>query len=154
MGHSVTGFISSSGTGARALAAEPRLRSVNLEQDAVLFPLSDDLMDEIFPPSQDHGPKEFTYLSPPVMEFLRSLSVHGPIAYFETEYHGGSGGQSAVVFQGGQVAFGPKRGEIGPINEALQFLGIKGFAQPDEFQAVGLWRHRFTDDWLELDADS
>lgn len=152
MGHSVTGFIASSETAALALVAEPRLRGFSLEQAAVLFPLSNDLIDEIFPPSRDRGPAEFTYLSPPVMEFLLALSVHGPIAYFETEYHGGTGDQVVVVFRGGQVAYGPRRGEIGPINEALRLLGIERLTQSDEFQAVGLWRHRFTEEWLELDA--
>jgi len=151
MGHSVTGFIASSETAVLVHVVEPRLRGVSLEQAAVLFPLSDDLIDEIFPPSRGRGPAEFTYLSPPVMEFLLGLSVHGPIAYFKTEYHGGTGGQVAVVFRDGQVA-GPRRSEIGPINEALRLLGIERLTQSDEFQAVGLWRYRFTEDWLELDA--
>ena len=69
--------------------------------------------------------------------------------YFETEYHGGHGGQGAAVFQNGELTFGPQWDELGPINHALMLLGVQ--IEPpaiDEFDTVGLCRHRTTEDWL------
>ena len=149
MAHSVVGFVVRSSAAQPVREREPRLRGIDLAQDLVLFPLTDELLDEIFAPSPERGPAEFTYLSPPLFAFLRGLSRNGPIMYFETEYHGGTGGQSAVVLSEGAVSLGPTKGEIGPINEALRAIGVKRSAEADEFQVVGLWRHRFSEDWLE-----
>lgn len=75
--------------------------------------------------------------------------------YFETEYHGGHGGQGAAVFLNGDLIFGPQWDEFGPINHALMLLGVK--IEPpamDEFDTVGLYRHRSTEDWLSGDCPS
>ena len=72
--------------------------------------------------------------------------------YFETEHFGGNGRQGAVVFQNGTAVFGPKSAEHGPINEALACLGVRVAAPAhDEFETVGLIRHRHTEDWLKPD---
>ena len=73
--------------------------------------------------------------------------------YFETDYFGGAGCQGAAVFRSGATVFGPKSAEHGPINEALSLLGVRCVAPAhDEFETVGLHRHRRTDDWLKPEA--
>ncbi len=88
---------------------------------------------------------------------LAACSANGPVAYVEAELFGGLGTQSAQVWQGGEVVFGPLHQdeddpapEAGsPISQALRQLGVvKGDHDFDEFDAVGLGRHRETDDWL------
>ncbi|MER6666309.1 hypothetical protein ABT256_17340 [Amycolatopsis japonica] len=59
---------------------------------------------------------------------LPECSEHGAVAYVEAEYFGGAGTQFAQVWEGGETILGP-----------LYF---------DEFDAVGLGRHRSTDEWL------
>jgi hypothetical protein len=93
----------------------------------------------------------FTRLLPGVEAWAQSLSVSGPVAYVEAEFHGGQGGQCALVWARGGVVLGPLLGPIGPINQALRTLGVRPGRDDDEFAAVGLGRHRFTEDWLADD---
>jgi len=149
MGHFVRGFIVLHHHALQVSATEPRLRGVSLAQDFVLFPLTDDLIDELFPPPHAPGYEDFTYLCGPLVDLMKFLSAAGPIVYFETVYHGGTGGQSAVVFEDGRVKIAPLRGEFGPINEALRAVGAVAGRDTDEFDAVGLSRHRYSEDWLD-----
>lgn len=81
-----------------------------------------------------------------------------PLAYVQTEYFGGLGFQSAVVWDGGKVVFGPvptgnEEGKVvaplldGAINRALRILGVSRGRSIDEFDALGLGRHRLNEDW-------
>jgi hypothetical protein len=88
-------------------------------------------------------------LSQQLVDELRRSSRNGPLIYFETEYSGGSGGQGAALFQDGEIIFGPQWAEIGPINRALKLLGISVWPPAhDEFETVGLHRHRGAEGWL------
>ncbi len=73
----------------------------------------------------------------------------GRVAYVETEYFGGNGVQSAAVWERGAIAFGPKQADVGPINEALRLLGVERTNAKDEFDTVGLGRHRGNKGWIE-----
>ncbi|SDD79440.1 hypothetical protein SAMN05216174_11833 [Actinokineospora iranica] len=87
---------------------------------------------------------------------LAACSVHGPVAYLEAEYFGGVGAQSAQVWDGGNVVLGPLYlaegepfpAEGTPISRALRRLGVTSGGHRDEFDAVGLHRHRDTLGWL------
>jgi hypothetical protein len=78
------------------------------------------------------------------------------VAYIEADYFGGVGTQTAQVWDGGKMALGPlhlAEGEPSPttgtpISQALRRLGATKGNHVDEFAAVGLGRHRDTDDWL------
>ena len=70
------------------------------------------------------------------------------VGYIEAAYHGGAGGQSAVIWNKG------KRTDLFPqqhraINEVLRRLGVSGKNGLDEFDTVGLGDHRNTGDWLD-----
>ena len=80
----------------------------------------------------------------------------GPVAYVEADYFGGVGRQRAGLWHNGALAFGPVcvdegqpvPAEGGPIPRVLARLGVSGEGYADEFEAVGLQRHRHTEDWL------
>lgn len=83
----------------------------------------------------------------------------GPLAFVEAEYFGGTGAQSAAVFEAGSMVLGPLRSETTwdgsvfaappaherAINVALRRLGVAASAGLDEFDTVGLGRHRSND---------
>jgi hypothetical protein len=70
-------------------------------------------------------------------------------AVIETDYAGGAGTQSAVVYDGSNVLMEPKEADRGPINEALRLLGVKPTPGRDEFEAIGLHKWRRFDDAFE-----
>lgn len=88
-------------------------------------------------------------------QVLAACSAHGPVAYVEAEYFGGVGAQCAQVWDGGTVVLGPLNladkepfpVDGSPISQALRRLGAAKGEHADEFDAVGLGRHRDTDDW-------
>jgi len=106
---------------------------------------------------------EFRCLSAALAEALESLSTGGPVAYMETEYFGGAGSQSAVVWAQGQVALGPLQTVTEwanehlvcvplaerAINRVLQVLGVYRGHHIDEFEALGLGQFRDTADWAQ-----
>jgi hypothetical protein len=87
---------------------------------------------------------------------LAACSANGPVAYVEAEFFGGTGTQSAQVWDAGKVVLGPLHLTEGeptptagsPISQALRQLGAATGDHFDEFDAVGLGRHRETQDWL------
>ncbi|TGN74781.1 hypothetical protein E5083_21640 [Streptomyces bauhiniae] len=87
---------------------------------------------------------------------LGAWSALGAVARVEAEYFGGLGEQWATVWEGGEVVLGPLHlpegeelpAEGSPISRALRRLGVVAGAGEDEFSAVGLGRHRATEDWL------
>jgi hypothetical protein len=87
---------------------------------------------------------------------LAACSASGPVAFVEAEYFGGTGEQSAMVWDAGQVVLGHLHLAAGasipavgtPISQALRRLGVITGEHQDEFDAVGLGRHRDTEDWL------
>lgn len=119
-------------------------RVVPLAQGVAIIPLTDDLYDEI----ADGGEVDRFYkLSPGIEEWALRLSVVAPVAYIEAEFFGGTGGQSAVVWSRGSRVLGPLHSQDA-INGTLRFLGVRADGAHDEFDAVGLGRHRDTADWI------
>ncbi len=117
---------------------------VPLAQGIAIIPLTDELYDEI----ADGGEVErFAKLSPGVERWAQRVSVAAPVAYVEAEFHGGQGGQSAVAWASGSRVLGPFHSQDA-INETLRFFGVRVDGAHDEFDAVGLGRHRETDDWI------
>jgi hypothetical protein len=152
MGHFVTGLVGKPQT-LQAFASQHSLHDpVALSSGLYILPLRDEDLDSFLPLPLDGHHKGFAHLSSQLMEALLKASAVGNLVYFETEYHGGTGGQGAVGFSDGKIALEPQWAEFGPINAALQFLGVRTIRPAhDEFETVGLDRHRYTEDWLEID---
>ncbi len=68
------------------------------------------------------------------------------MAYVETDYFGGVGGQGAAVYSDRQVIMEPEWGESGSINRALKMIGVKRNLLGDRFSALGLGAYRSNDD--------
>lgn len=78
----------------------------------------------------------------------RELSQHGLVAYLEAEFWGGQGVQAHALFRAGVAVGSPVVAEHA-INQALRQFGVQPGSHHDEFEAVGLGRHRDTDDWAD-----
>ncbi len=153
MGHNVKGFIVRMHKAEEVRAAiSPELRFVSLKQGFALFPLPDEVLDMFGPGKSPFA--ELIYLTADLTNRLMGASSLSPILYFETDYFGGMGDQAAVLFESGRVVLGPKRSTgggrpaVAPISEALGMMGMHTVGS-DAFEAIGLAKHRHTEDWLE-----
>ncbi|MFG1774833.1 hypothetical protein ACGFIG_00160 [Micromonospora sp. NPDC049048] len=133
-----------------------------LRQDFALLPVTPQLVEELTgaPPdysTAERSPEEpfHLVLSAPLAEVFARWARSGPVAYLEAEFFGGAGYQSAVVWLGGQVSWGPgfdrlfdgPRAEW-PLNAALTRLGAEPGAWIDPFAELGLHVERSTAGWL------
>lgn len=149
MGHFLTGVIVKESDAGAVASQIPFSNYYPMQQGYVIFPLTDDLIDEKITPPQDFCFDEFTYLSNELSTILSGASLGKRIVYIETEYHGGQGCQAAIVFSNGEIIFGPKQSDIGPISEALKIIGVAKVPEhQDEFQSVGLGGFRSSEEIL------
>ncbi|MEU4253510.1 hypothetical protein AB0F15_39575 [Amycolatopsis sp. NPDC026612] len=128
---------------------------VPLGQHLSLLPMTDALFDAV---TVAGGPKSRGFWKMPAGfdRALAACSTTGPVAYLEADYFGGTGSQNAQVWDGGHGVLGPLHlaenqpfpADGSPISRALRRLGVHKGHHHDEFDAVGLGRHRDTDDWL------
>src|SRR5437016_8955312 len=108
MGYYVTGFIVARECSRQVLEAHSSLKAVPLEQGVDLFPLTQEIVDSIVTANQLEPLPEFQYLNESLSAFLAKISVLCPVLYFETEYFGGVGAQTAMVFGKGERRFRPE----------------------------------------------
>lgn len=133
---------------------------VPLAQELFLLPMTEDFYDEV---------RRGTYIDrrfgacghfPPGFERrLSEWSRVGPLAYVEANYAGGTGSQFGAVWRAGQLVLGPLVQAAAarpadpalnrsPVSLALCELGASATGFIDEFEAVGLGRHRELAGWL------
>ena len=115
--------------------------------ELLLIPVGDDAFDTVVARegmSELAGP-EFWRLTEVLMELARECSVHGPIAYGETDYFGGAGVQGAAAWLAGKLALPPTTHTAGPINAALHTIGLERANGLDEFDTLGLGQVRRMD---------
>lgn len=130
---------------------------VDLPQGYALLPL----MDDDYPVHGDTPIVDDTFysLTHEVARLAVETSHNGPVGYLEVEFFGGTGQQASMVWRDGAVVLGPllSDNEYGQledpisewaVNKALRYLGVQQ-AERDEFDALGLGRHRATEEWLE-----
>ena len=87
-------------------------------------------------------------LDPDTERSLHDASIDGQLLLIATAYFGGFGGQGAVMFQGGETVHGPNWADAETINEALELMGVQATDDKDQFDLLGLGRHRHTAGWL------
>ena len=152
MTHVIASFIAkrkAAGALARAMGNAPVYRLNHAE--LLLVPVGDDAFDALVAangPSDLAGP-EFWRLTEALMEVGRECSVHGPIAYGETDYFGGAGVQGAAAWISGKLALPPTTHTAGPINAALHTIGLERANGLDEFDTLGLGAVRRMDAFEE-----
>src|SRR5262249_34695062 len=119
--------------GKGALAAVPlEYRTAHLlplHHELWLLPLTSDFYAELSAKHPAEQPPHFervgeVSVASDLAELTRRLSEKEkePVAYVEAHFFGGSGGQSAIVWQQGQVLLALSREGIGAINQALRCL--------------------------------
>jgi len=146
---------------ADVFAADPHhLRTVALQQQFALLPITNDVFDALGGGEDRPFAPIFHFMSRGIASLAEHLSARAPIAYCEADLFGGTGEQAVVVWNGSTVTLGPVAHEFEwnvpdppreqwPINSALAALGaIQGEAS-DLFDAIGLSRHRWIEDWLD-----
>jgi hypothetical protein len=137
------------------VAATVNAQIVPLGQQLSLLPVTDALLKAVTIASAAQ-PSGFWKMPAGLDHALAACSANGPVAYLEADYFGGTGSQNAQVWEHGQIVLGPLHlaedqpfpADGSPISQALRRIGVDKGHHHDEFDAVGLSRHRETDDWL------
>ncbi len=124
-------------------------RAVRLPQGKAMIPLSDcmrEAHDLPFLPLTDEGA---TAVPDGIAAIAETIARRGKLAYVEAEFFGGVGTQACVTWDAAGQPSQPII-DVHAINTALQFLGVGIGDHHDEFDALGLGRHRATDEWLQM----
>jgi hypothetical protein len=129
-----------------------------LVQGFSLLPITEDIAKVI----AVHRPETKAALDeqiPDLSNGLRALAIdishNTPVAYIATYYFGGQGRQEALVWDKGNVRFSPttrgyeRRWPNSSISQALRLIGVVTEQGMDEFDTVGLGKHRKTHQWIE-----
>lgn len=74
------------------------------------------------------------------------LSKDRTVAYLEAQFFGGAGLQAHILFREGAM-IGKPVVAVDAINQALRQFGVHAGPDVDEFDVVGLGRHRHTHRW-------
>jgi hypothetical protein len=136
-----------------AAAAVPSARTAPLRHGLALLPVTDVLYEALGGDATGAHPG-FRQLPGGLAGLLAEWSKAGPVAYVESEYFGGVGEENAAVWRDGRPALGPLHlaegesapAEGSPVARALRALGIRALGSRDEFDVVGLGRHRDHED--------
>jgi hypothetical protein len=131
----------------------PPLTVVALPHDLGLLPLVPGLLKALGPLADEAGVErleDMPYVKLGVLWLAAKLSTAGRVVYVEAEFFGGVGEQASAGWENGEMVFGPVTASDA-INQALRWLGVSAAPPDDEFDALGLGRHRFTERWLRAD---
>ena len=151
MGHSVQLIIGRGQAVVSFLRQWPGARAVDLRGGWQAIPVDEPLYDAIEAKHPGAARPSGLDVSPLGLSeaLAEATATGGGLAYVETEYFGGTGGQSATAFVDGQQVMAPQtaRGGAGPINQALRRIGVERTAADDEFDTIGLGQRRSMDDY-------
>lgn len=145
MGYVFSGIVTSFEVMKRLKDQYASAKIVPLYKELIVIPLTDELYDEI---NMNQGTtiSIYDYLTDTISSYCREISKFGLVAYIEAEYFGGTGSQNAMVWDSSQVIFEETLSQSA-INRSLEILGVCKLQGKDEFDTVGLGRHRDTEDW-------
>lgn len=146
MGHCIQAIVATPEIADRVQSAYPWLLRVAARQGFVIIPIDADFIDSATEARPPKSTDTFMLLTGAFHDLLRELSRFGPLGYIETEYFGGVGGQGAAVYSDRQVIMEPDWRESGPINRALELIGVNRGPLGDRFSALGLGAYRSNDD--------
>jgi hypothetical protein len=157
VGHHIRGFVAPFEPLSAAVAQLPNAQVVPLRLGYGFLPITDQLAGDDEPAPFPNLERLTTRLA----EWAGAVSRQFPLAYIETDYFGGDGGQAAIGWRGGQVVAGPWQTTdgLGPertrtpllegaINRVVRVLGVCRGETRDEFDALGLGWHRSNEKWL------
>jgi hypothetical protein len=123
------------------------LTVVPLAQGVELVPLGKNALRTLQIPSLPLTDEANESLPAALDQLCKDLSKTAELAYIEAESFGGAGMQAFALYRKGGLVEGPIVGEHA-INDALKALGVESnVPEQDEFDVVGLGKHRGTDQW-------
>jgi hypothetical protein len=137
------------------LAREHGVPMVALGQGFALIPLTSDVIGVLVGNGAPDAPVGYQAGRLALDDVLKGWSARGPVVHVTSEMHDGVGPQTARIWQDGAMVFAQTGLPYsGPISMALQRLGVTGGRLGwDEFDVVGLGRHRRTARWLDAALD-
>lgn len=154
MSHCIHVIVAPAATANAISAAWPELPRLNRDDGYAIFPVEAELIDARIAP--DKTPTmtgdEFMLLTSGFRKLLQTLSRGGLLAYIETEYFGGVGGQGALVCRDGEEVMAPTWRKHSTINDALWLIGMPRRLFSDRFATAGFDEIRENNDILELIA--
>jgi len=122
-------------------------KTVLLTNQLAIFPMTSDLFNEINDYRASSNIGKYLFLTSDIEnEILRTIGDRS-VAYIELEYFGGSGVQKGIVWKNGKRI--SEYNELNAVNSILRQFGIARTKTKDEFETIGLNRHRNTEDWLD-----
>jgi len=152
MGHFIYAIVAPESTANAISHTWPELLRLNRENGFAIFPIDATLIDARVAPdeSQTDTDNQFMLLTNGFRSLLAELSCGGELAYVETEYFGGTGGQGALVCRDGEEIMPPTWHTSGTINAALKVIGLSRGLHFDRFAAIGFTKVRSNEDLLAL----
>ncbi|MFI5205970.1 MAG: hypothetical protein ACHQVK_03440, partial [Candidatus Paceibacterales bacterium] len=122
MGYYLQGFICKTSDSNCLTNAFDRAIKVDIGQGLSLLPMTEDLFDQINNFSISNDIDSFQYLTENIETKILLTIGDRPFSYVEAEYHGGQGGQIAIIWKEG------KRLHLLPydqdrINQVLKYFG-------------------------------
>ncbi len=150
MGHCIHAIIGNHESICKLAGDWIRANEIELPQGFGMILCTDELLDdiaELMETESESGEPcfpELDYFDVSVKELMERYSFRTKLAYIETDYFGGFGTQSGVLYENGKIAVAPKSGE-GTINALLKELGIWRTSDKDEFDMLELWKYRRMD---------
>ncbi len=130
----------------------------DLAQGFSLLPITEDLAKELAADrltTKAAADKPIPELSDGLHALAIDISRDAPSAYVTTFYFGGQGKQDALVWDKGSLRFSPatpgynRDWPHSSISQALRLIGVVAEKGMDEFDTVGLGKHRETEQWAE-----
>ena len=79
---------------------------------------------------------------------LQEYSFHTKLAYIETDYFGGTGTRSGILYENGNISI-PLCSGKGAVNILLRELGVWREVNKDEFDSLNLGIYRRIDKWIK-----
>lgn len=127
-------------------------KRICLVGDLFLIPYNTDLYEEVNCNKLSVVVDKFEFLNDTLFNYLLSESFIEPIAYIEADYFGGTGGQSAILLDKGEIVIDIRFSDsgYGAVNLVLKEFGVTKGINADEWDTVGLLRHRSTEEWIEI----
>ncbi|MCG7379133.1 hypothetical protein MH215_19135 [Paenibacillus sp. ACRSA] len=145
MGYDFRGIVTSFDAMKRLKEKYTSTKIIPFYNELIVIPLTDELYDEINM-NQGTTMPNYEYLTDTISYYCIEISKFGLVAYIEAEYFGGTGSQNAMVWDSSQVIFEETLSQSA-INRSLEILGVCKLQGKDEFDTVGLGRHRDIEDW-------
>ena len=130
------------------LAALKAGKKISLEQGFAMIPLDEALIDRIDATPDTQTISDLIYLTEAIEEKVLRMLGKEKFAYLESEFFGGSGGHQGILWEAGKRILKVSESYSGA-NRILRGLGVIRTSQLDEFDCMGLGRHRSVADWLE-----